>query len=296
MAGRKLSMEPHPKKIQAGIDYIEKQLNNQGKDGLLQDDIGKAIGLSGRRARELFKNYSPENLHELLERLKFEMAKRLLLYNDMTAADVADEAVYGDLSTLRKLIKKKYGLSVQKYRNKLLTAIKEKGFYIPSKETRTMPEGKMLAYRSNGDYNGHKPEDAWKELMKQVNACEIDLNGADWYGLLYDDTCITDPNFCRYDACLKLQHALPDNKKLRYIDFPSGEYLVFQYTGDYAGLEMVYESIFFSWDKRYICDIGKRPMIEHYIDDPQTAPAYKIVTEILIPIKKSSTKNFQPHE
>jgi len=107
---------------------------------------------------------------------------------------------------------------------------------------------------------------------------------AQFFGLVLDDTGITEDRYCRYYACITRSPGLKKTEEMGVKIIGGQQYAVFSYTGSYEGLDEVYKFIYEIW----LDESGHLPadsaIIEKYLNNPDQTPSSELITEIYFPI------------
>ncbi|MDR1859080.1 MAG: helix-turn-helix domain-containing protein [Treponema sp.] len=104
---------PHASAIRKAERYIQKNLSRK----ISLREIAKFVGLSAPYFSTVFKEEMGENLSKYINRLRVEMAGKLLLETKLSLNDIAYECCLEDQSWFSKIFKSFTGLSPGKYRS-----------------------------------------------------------------------------------------------------------------------------------------------------------------------------------
>ena len=104
---------PHASAIRKAEHYIRKNLARK----ISLSEIAKVAGLSAPYFSTIFKEEMGENLSRYINRLRVEMAGKLLLETNLSLNDIAYECCLEDQSWFSKIFKSFTGLSPGKYRS-----------------------------------------------------------------------------------------------------------------------------------------------------------------------------------
>jgi len=104
---------PHAAAIRKAEHYIRKNLSRK----ISLREISRVVGLSAPYFSTVFKEEMGENLSRYINRLRVEMAGKLLLETNLSLNDIAYECCLEDQSWFSKIFKSFTGLSPGKYRS-----------------------------------------------------------------------------------------------------------------------------------------------------------------------------------
>jgi AraC family transcriptional regulator len=104
-------------------------------------------------------------------------------------------------------------------------------------------------------------------------------------GIYHDDPKITENEKLRADICLSVPVVMNGSGDVGFKEIEGGKYVIYLYQGPYQELGSVYDTVY----GKYIPDggyqIDMRPGFEIYLNDPESTPPEKLLTEIYVPIK-----------
>lgn len=282
-----MSASPHLLRLLPVLDYIEQQYNSS-----IQAKELEAISFySYRNLQRIFKALFGETIGAYQQRLRLENAAKLMHYSNKSLSTIALEVGYADLQAFRKAFKKKYGLAPSLQRPiliELLHSIQHKKNYTALDTSGLNAQSVSLApipvvfqtYR--GAYEHHALEKLWEQFYDSCLRLSIPI--VQQYGLVFDDIDITQPSFCRYDACLAVP-ANFSNDSMPCKKIGGQHYWRFNHQGAYEQIEQTYDAIFGTWLLENPCNFSTGPIIEHYYynaDHSKHAEDFK--THIYIPI------------
>ena len=104
---------PHASIMRKAERFIQENLDRK----ISLREIAKVVGLSAPYFSTIFKEEMGENLSRYINRLRVEMAGKLLLETDLSLSEIASECCFEDQSWFSKTFKSFTGLSPGKYRN-----------------------------------------------------------------------------------------------------------------------------------------------------------------------------------
>ncbi|NLK76078.1 MAG: helix-turn-helix domain-containing protein [Clostridiales bacterium] len=104
------------------VDYwqlIDKYINEHYKEDFLFEDLADNIGISYSYMRKIVKNETGKSLIDLLNQLRIEEAKRLLVDTDDNILDIALSVGYRNTQSFNRYFKKYLGISPNQYRKQV---------------------------------------------------------------------------------------------------------------------------------------------------------------------------------
>jgi YesN/AraC family two-component response regulator len=104
---------PHASAMRKAERFIQENLSYK----ISLREIAKVAGLSAPYFSTIFKEEMGENLSKYINRLRVEMAGKLLLETNLSLSEIAGECCFDDQSWFSKTFKSFTGLSPGKYRN-----------------------------------------------------------------------------------------------------------------------------------------------------------------------------------
>lgn len=144
----------------------------------------------------------------------------------------------------------------------------------------------VVCVRARGSYT-QAVNEAWGRMFAWMDAnglgAEVDVG----YGLAHDDPRITAAELCRYDACIPVPKAVPQEAmaELQHTTLPSGVYARDLLTQSYDGMGHMLAATRDDWVPRQGLTIDlSRPVITIYRNNPRYCPPEKLEAEICLPI------------
>ena len=107
----------------------------------------------------------------------------------------------------------------------------------------------------------------------------------EFIGISYDDPNVTEPDRCRYEACLTVSKEVKPEGEIGFKIIPGGRHLVIKYKGPYEGFHEVYDYIFGKYIHENNLELKEEPCFENYLNSPEKTKPEKLLTEIFIPVK-----------
>ena len=89
---------------------------NNFKRSILLEDVAEYVNLTPQYFSMLFKKETGRGVKEYLDLLRFEYAKKLILFSDMTMQEIASESGFSCYENFMRRFKKRYGKSPGSFR------------------------------------------------------------------------------------------------------------------------------------------------------------------------------------
>ncbi len=103
-------------KVQKAMLYIQNNFRND--IGLCE--VAKEIGVTPSYMSSIFARECGINFKEYLNTIRYDYAKKLLEYSDMTVTDICFESGFYDYANFERHFKERYGMSPKQYKKKCL--------------------------------------------------------------------------------------------------------------------------------------------------------------------------------
>ncbi|MBQ8208962.1 MAG: AraC family transcriptional regulator [Clostridia bacterium] len=97
---------------QAAISYISQNFRND----ISLTDAAESIGLSPTHLSETFKKQTGTGFKQYLNDLRFEYARKLLLFSEIPVSQVCSDSGFNDLANFIRRFTQRFGVSPSKYR------------------------------------------------------------------------------------------------------------------------------------------------------------------------------------
>ena len=150
---------------------------------------------------------------------------------------------------------------------------------------RTLPAFHVAYMRYVGPFGPHGIPELWTRLRQWME--RRDLVGAEIsLGVAHDDPDVTDPEKCRYDACVVVPADFTPDRWVNVTDLAGGKYAVSSFTGNADDIRAAWDALYRSWlpDSGYEPD--DRPCMELYGRDRMVdAKAGVFRCELCVPIR-----------
>ncbi|XAH23092.1 GyrI-like domain-containing protein [Xylophilus sp. GW821-FHT01B05] len=134
----------------------------------------------------------------------------------------------------------------------------------------TLPPARVAYMRHIGPY-GAGVARLWREVFMPWRAAQ-GLEQAPCYGIGHDDPSVTDPDKCRYDACVEVPDSFVAQNPVGIATLPGGRYAVADYYGTGAGLSVPWTQLLRDWLPASGMRADSRPHFEYLPVDTRYDP------------------------
>lgn len=238
---------------------------------------------SYRNIQRIFKHTCNETIGAFKKRLKLENAYRLLLYNKEDIQNIGSMVGFETPASFAKAFKQHFGQTPTEARNSKEIIFKKNDIMIPSEhieipfETIKLNSIDVYYSRVIAPYESQEIELLWDKFTKNLFPARY----TQYYGIIADETLITENIKTRYDAC--------SDKPAFNIELPikkifGGKFVKFTHQGSYKTIEQTYKAIYSNWIINSELEFSNNATIEHYkyVEEKNDA---NNVTDIYIPLK-----------
>ncbi len=246
-------------------------------DDVAPERLAELAAMSLHHFHRVFRGMTGESVMGFVRRLRLERAAQQLKFGNQSVTDVAFASGYGSHEGFTRAFRARFGACPRTYREHTRWS----GERDCAIELRNEPQRVCIAYRHVGCYT--RLVDAWAALL-QLRIGDASLTSL---GLCYDDPDVTAANQLRYDACLvmaadAMPAVLPASCAPRIV--AAGRYAVALHIGPYEELTETYLALLGRWLPHRGLELSDEPIVEIYVDDPQTTPPAQRRTEICVRI------------
>lgn len=298
------SRREYERRINAVMDHVSANL-----DGTLDlETLAGVACFSPFHFHRLFSALTGETLAACVKRLRLEAAANRLCFNrDESVLQVALACGFSSHAVLSREFRKRFGMTPTEWRdgNRKIDQTDRKGgqadasrkphdsFVIDSPETRSdsmnvsvkdMPPVRVAYMRVTGRY-GQMEQAAWERLGRWAGPRGLYRPDSLALGVCHDNPDVTDPDQCRYDACLSLPEDYEPDGEINTAVLPGGRYGVLRVEdGTTADFAPAWQAIFAEWlpSSGFQCD--DRPSFERCYGEPDPVTG-KLTFEIYVPVK-----------
>lgn len=273
---------------------IEKDWTSEDVDSfnrsLSIQELAKISAMSVRNIQLMFQAYMKETLHQYIIRLRMEQAMYLLKNNRMTKIEISEYIGFANQQAFNNTFKKKYGSTPKKKQSQLLDKGSDYHFSIPSYQIIELQKRTVLFFSYIGNYDACTSiafeADNWDKLYEYAELNQLLPEKEEDWGICYDDTDITEPEKCRFYACMTIKDeknmSLSRSNAIKSMYLPGGKYIVYTHKGSYSLLDAFFYTILKQLPSQY--KLGNGLILERYLNSPIDTNEDNLLTEVLIPI------------
>lgn len=285
MAERPTTKDEYRRRINRLTEYINDHLGEQIDVGMLASESGFSMWHFHRITRA----FLGEPLWAYIVRMRLENAARLLRHSELTVSEIAYRVGYDVPSSLSKAFRQTYGISPSQYRKSKNFSIMRPMQVNPdldiSMEVRHVEDCDIIYIRLTGAYGTLDYPGTWRRLWPYLLENGITDWCPDFICVFYDDPKVTEPSRLRTDVCFTTPRPLPEKGEIGSRTLRGDKYAVFSYTGPYANLGSVYDTIYSKLIPEAGLTIKDDPGYEKYVNNPEETTPEKYLTQIYIPIE-----------
>ncbi|QDU66718.1 AraC family transcriptional regulator [Engelhardtia mirabilis] len=278
----------------ARIRRAQRLLEERLSEDLPLAEVAAAAGLSPFHFHRLFRGLVGEPVAAHVRRLRLERAAHRLEQTDADILSIALDVGYGSNEAFTRAFARQFGVAPSTYRAEGASSggggDREGdggGDDLPPIDVRLEPREpeRVACVRHVGPYSD--VASAWKTLFKWGWRHMIFGRPA-MFALCHDDPEVTQPERCRYDACLVVKASARIAGPVSEIRLPGGNFAVVRHRGPYDGLGQTYAALFArvasgpidgEWRR-----LGDPPSLERYLNDPRKTAPEDLETEVWMPL------------
>lgn len=275
-------------RIQIAIRLIEARLYEPPSLAVL----ARALGLSVYHFHHLFHTQTGEAVSAYCKRIRLESAATRLRWTEVSILAIADACGYASQSAFTRAFSAHFGTPPTRYRRhaaawrqRIPSWSQEESVSI--REVQGLP---CLSRRYVGDYRLLRRH--WQDFLQTLPEWLVQpASKATFFGLVYDDPHITDPDRIRYDCCVRIPTAsdapagtLPVRTGLHPLRTRPGHYAVVDYEGPLSGSAMSRSAILDRWLPNTCYTPAPAPAIELFDEPPAASPRKRANCRILVPL------------
>lgn len=261
------------------IQFIEENYNRE----ISIQEIERVSCYSYRNIQRIFKHTCNETIGEFKTRLKLENAYKFLIYNKEDIKNISSMVGFETPSSFAKAFKQHFSITPSEARIRKELIFEKNYITIPSKPIdipfETLKKNSIEVYYSRviAPYDSDEIELLWKKFTKLL----FPADNTQYYGVIADETLITEDIKSRYDACSD-KPAFNTNLPIKKIF--GGKFVKFTHVGSYKTIEQTYKTIYSHWMLNSELEFSNNATIEHYsyVDEHN---ADNNITCIYIPLK-----------
>ena len=283
------SYRPH---VERALHYIAEHLERP----LSVAEVARAARLSEFHFHRIFSAVMGEAVGRYVTRKRLEVAALRLAYEPQrSVTEIGQSCGYSSTSNFTKAFTGYFGVSPSRVRRPdpdfpvalgKLTRSYGKRFHpidlhtLPDRDSDAAPSDTiepvryeacagidMACLASPDGYDISTVSATWTELITRVRQLGLYTDAVDAYGISYDSPQLTAPEYCRYHACVPCPPSIELPPPLFRSRIPEGRYAVFAYSGEVAGVEAMYRSIYAEWFPRASVSPDDFIPVGHYVHD-----------------------------
>lgn len=269
---------PWVERILRVVDHIHAHLDEE----ISPEELARIAHFSLHHFHRVFRGMTGESVMGFVRRLRLERAAQRLKFGREPVVDVALATGYGSHEAFTRAFRARFGSSPSRYRDQVQVDVSAAVTF----KVRDEPERHCIGLRHTGDYVGC--EVIWGDVAVMGQATGLAEQSIGSVGLVYDDPDVTAARHLRYDACLvlapeRVPTELPDRCTYRVI--PAGQYAIAHHRGPYEELQETYVSLLGRWLPTRNVELSDLPVVEIYINTPDTAAPADLETEVCVRIQ-----------
>lgn len=284
------SRAEYERRIHRVIAHIDEHLDQP----LDLESLAGVAHFSAFHFHRLFRAWTGETLGDYLRRRRVETgALRLVTQPASSVLEVALAVGFGSGEAFARAFKLRFGVPPSEWREERKSGQAgrnldqaaggvdfDHGFFAtPMTEKPTMnapvslidmPPTPIAYYRHTGPY-GQPVARFWMERVAPWLE-ENRLFGRVRYGIAHDDSSITDPARCRYDACVAAEPDEVLSGQPMRTTLPGGRYACTRYEGTVDEIDAAWQRVLSGWLSASGLQLDARPLLEQYPVDAKFDP------------------------
>jgi len=285
-----LTLKTYHERINVILQYIDNHL----EENLDLDFLAGLSFYSPFHFHRIMKAYLGESLGNYIQRTRVNAGIQLLRYSDISISDIAYKIGYDTPASFNKVFKKRFGVTPGYFRgcldfqlpfNRIIKQKIDMKNLTPNPDIRTIKDFKVIYVTAIGKYGDHNTESAWKTVCGFAGRYRLFGPETQFLGISYDDPKFTEPDKCRYEACVSVKENIKPDGKVGCKVVSGGKYAVFKLIGPLTMLAPSYDYIYGNWVLQNNIELADKPCFEKYLNSPDRTPPEKLETEIWIPLK-----------
>ena len=286
----------YEKRVNRVIDHVRARLG----EPLRLAQLSRIAAFSPYHFHRIFSALTGETLFAYVQRQRIEKAAGVLAAGPRpTILEVALDHGFASSATFARAFRARFGMSASEWRHggserrrRPGTRTADQQFRKPGKAgdmlsphtsshtrkedrmsvaVRTLPGFHVAYMRYVGPYGDRGIPELWLRLRQWMSARGLDPGATVRLGIGYDDTAITDPAKCSYDACAVVPADFGADRWVNLMHVPGGRFAVASFHGTAATIEAAWQRLF----ARGLPDSGYQPDdragLEMYRGAPATA-------------------------
>jgi AraC family transcriptional regulator len=291
------SQAEYERRFHAVVEYVDRHLD----ENLDLATLAAVAHFSQFHFHRLFHALAGEPLGDYVRRRRLELAAvRLRAQIGVPVLEIALGVGFGSAEAFTRAFRTRFECSPTEWRNSKYDQMARKAGQSPrltflkndgSQEQETAMNVKLIdrepvtvAYlRHIGPYGPEIGEFWMQKVAPWMEA--NNLMGRERYGISLDDPSVTQPERCRYDACVASpeEEVLAGDAHRKVI--PGGRYASLEFEGTSAGIGAAWDSLLRDWLPKSGLQLDSRPFFEHYPVDGHYDPKTGVFScKICVPV------------
>ncbi len=236
------TQKDHFERINEVLQYIHYNLH----EVIDLESLARRSNYSIFHFHRIMSAYLGESLGAYVQRIRLELATSLLRYSKLDVQDVAFQVGYESPAAFNKAFKRRFSVTPTVFRSskaefKQKYNFKERQLVMDNLTTnpvwKTLDDTTVIFVQRIGNYH-QAAEEAWQSVCAFAGPKGLIEQGADFYGISYDDPSVTAADKCRYEACIAVNRPVEPEGEVGVKQLRKGKYAVFTLTGSYDLLKM----------------------------------------------------------
>lgn len=258
------------------------------------EELASKSNYSSFHFHRIMRAYLGEPLGCYITRVRLDTAANLLSMTNLPVNEIALKTGYDTPSSFNKAFRKRFSVSPLLFREskrtefanyliiKDFTAMEKLTLQPKIKEIKDL----LVVYTSAiGVYGDDNTCQAWNRICSFAKEKKLFGFGTEFIGISYDSPSITEPEKCRYEACISIKKSVETSADIAVKTIPGGKYAIFKLKGPYDLLKDAYDYIFSKWIPENGMTPDEKPCFEKYLNLPEKTKPEKLETDIYIPLK-----------
>jgi len=275
----------HAQAVNKAVDFINARLARP----IALQEVARHVHMSSFHFHRVFKQIMGQPLTAYVTRLRLEKAACYLHFNGASVGAVAQKTGYQSAFALSRAFKRHFAVAPTAFQKRPVhTLLQQPGTVLPNKVVQRHPM-RLLYIRVVAPYGTSAVYDAaWQALVTFAQARGLITPQTEYIGLSFDDPAITQPDDCRFYACINVP-ANADVKaadKFGVLEVPANQYAVFTLKGPYSGLNALWQHIYLVWLPNSHYTLAKGMPFEKYLNSPDQVAPNELCTELYVPVQK----------
>ncbi|MDP4185667.1 MAG: GyrI-like domain-containing protein [Bacteroidota bacterium] len=277
-------------RINKVVSYINANLD----ENFDLEELAKRSNYSSFHFHRIMRGYLGEPLWCYITRVRLDTAAHLLRMTELPVNEIAQKVGYDIPSSFNKAFRKRFEVSPLQFRenrtSEFIIDIAHRNTRIMENLTlqpciKELKDVQVIYTTAIGVYGDENTSRAWEQICTYAKEKRLFGFGTEFIGIGHDNPSITEPEKCRYDACITVKKVIEPEGNIGVKMIQGGKYAIFKLKGPYTLLADAYDYIFGKWVSENGIELGERPPFEKYLNSPDDTKPEKLETEIYVPIK-----------